>query len=208
MTETAEEFIARKSRTWADELARAIRTKDIGRQGRYHWLREAWTWHVQHNYREKVFVIERLRMKELVGRSAHEVGPRLATSSTDSATTSLAESGRRLVGGGGVSQLPSFPGKTCVRSWKKHELTELYSTNPRLIYGRPLIRSLFSASPREGGYHRTNVRRRERAEAHSVRQLCVQRLHRGANGGGTESGRLGVLPGVPVRLEAVDHRWP
>jgi hypothetical protein len=74
VTETAEEFIARKSRAWADELARAIRTKDIGRQGNYYWLREAWTWHVQHNYREKVFVIERLRMKQLVGISAHEGG--------------------------------------------------------------------------------------------------------------------------------------
>jgi hypothetical protein len=46
--------------------------KDIGRQGKRLWAREAWTWLVQSNYPEKVFVIERLRYLELVGISGYD----------------------------------------------------------------------------------------------------------------------------------------
>ena len=46
--------------------------KDIGRQGKRLWAREAWTWLVQSNYPEKMFVIERLRYLELVGISGYD----------------------------------------------------------------------------------------------------------------------------------------
>jgi hypothetical protein len=59
--ETAEEFIERKSRQWEDERDAVLRFKDIGRKGSHDWVREAWTWHIQGNYREKVLVIERMR---------------------------------------------------------------------------------------------------------------------------------------------------
>jgi hypothetical protein len=68
--ETADEFIARKNADWSDERARPIRTKDIGREGSNIWVREAWTFLVQHNYQEKVFVIERLRHAEVIGLRA------------------------------------------------------------------------------------------------------------------------------------------
>jgi len=40
----------------------------IGREGRSGWIREAWTFHVQHNYPVKVLVIEGVRFVETVGR--------------------------------------------------------------------------------------------------------------------------------------------
>jgi hypothetical protein len=76
MTETAAEFIARKDAQWTRERERgkAIKTKDIGRKGKHLWAREAWTLHVQHNYREKVFVIERMRYVGRTGRRAFKGG--------------------------------------------------------------------------------------------------------------------------------------
>jgi hypothetical protein len=68
--ESAEAFIARKSRQWETER-RAIKAKDIGRRGWALWTREAWTWHVQTNYAEKVLLIERLRLTERVGETAY-----------------------------------------------------------------------------------------------------------------------------------------
>ena len=38
------------------------------------WTREAWTWHVQTNYAEKVLLIERLRLTERVGEIAYAGG--------------------------------------------------------------------------------------------------------------------------------------
>lgn len=67
MSETAAEFIARQSAKWERERERAIRTKDIGRQGFNTWVREAWTFHPQHNHAEKVLVIERLRRAQVIG---------------------------------------------------------------------------------------------------------------------------------------------
>jgi hypothetical protein len=72
--ETAAEFIARKSAAWGDERAGKIRTKDIGRTGEGTWVREAWTFLPQHNYSEKVLVIERIRFAEFTGISAHTGG--------------------------------------------------------------------------------------------------------------------------------------
>lgn len=77
-TESAHDFIERKSRQW--ELAReagAVRTKDIGRRGVHGWVREAWTWHVQHNYPEKVLVIERLRSLGVTGERSVTAGAEL-----------------------------------------------------------------------------------------------------------------------------------
>lgn len=73
-TESAEEFIARKDAAWRQEQVRPIRTKDIGRQGFNTWSREAWTFLVQHNYPEKVLVIERLRRGEVIGVRASPAG--------------------------------------------------------------------------------------------------------------------------------------
>ena len=71
--ESAADFIARKSRQWETER-RAIKAKDIGRRGWALWTREAWTWHVQTNYAEKVLLIERLRLTERVGDTAYAGG--------------------------------------------------------------------------------------------------------------------------------------
>jgi hypothetical protein len=67
MNETAAGFIARQDAKWERLRERAIRTKDIGRQGFNTWIREAWTFHQQHNHAEKVLVIERLRRAQVIG---------------------------------------------------------------------------------------------------------------------------------------------
>jgi len=59
--EAAPAYIERKSTQWTAERDAVLRFKDIGRKGSHDWVREAWTWHIQSNYPEKVFVIERLR---------------------------------------------------------------------------------------------------------------------------------------------------
>lgn len=56
--ETAEEFIARQRERWKKNPW--IRAKDIQRNGFHWWRREAFTFHVQANYPEKVLVMERL----------------------------------------------------------------------------------------------------------------------------------------------------
>ena len=70
MPETHEEFIARKKAQFQTELlAQKTRAfKDIGRKGKHHGLREAWTFKVQGSLAEKVFAVERLR---LVRESGH-----------------------------------------------------------------------------------------------------------------------------------------
>ncbi len=69
--ESADEFIAGKSRKWERERDRTtIRTKDVGRRGTHAWAREAWTFHVQSNYPRKVLVIERLRNAGFTGKAA------------------------------------------------------------------------------------------------------------------------------------------
>lgn len=72
--ETAEEFIARKSRQWAAELDRVRRWKDIGRKGTHDWVREAWTFHVQSYSPEKVLTVERLRSVGHTGDRSHPGG--------------------------------------------------------------------------------------------------------------------------------------
>jgi len=69
---TADEFIDKKNRQWTAE--REMRTKDIGRRGSHAWEREAWTFMVQSNLPEKVFVVERIRLLNVQGERAYEGG--------------------------------------------------------------------------------------------------------------------------------------
>ena len=61
MVETAEEFIKRKEEEFRidKEKNNSVVFKDIGRKGKHHWIRNKWICMKQHNYPEKVFVIER-----------------------------------------------------------------------------------------------------------------------------------------------------
>ena len=45
--------------------------KDIGRQGKFYFKREAWTFLPQHNLKDKVFVFERLRKARFSGRLSY-----------------------------------------------------------------------------------------------------------------------------------------
>src|SRR5688500_11122695 len=65
MHEPAADFIARKRE---ELLRRPVRAKDIGRLGRYIWIREALTLREQSNYPEKVFMVERLRLQRIEGK--------------------------------------------------------------------------------------------------------------------------------------------
>ena len=68
--ESAKEFIDRKDREWAEHRKRPIRMKDIGRAGFHYWNREAWTFMVQSNQPQKVFVVERVRHTRHEGERA------------------------------------------------------------------------------------------------------------------------------------------
>jgi hypothetical protein len=67
--ESYQQFIKRKDQQF--RKGKLISTKDIGRQARHYWEREAWTFMPQYNLKEKVFVIERLRRVRVEGTSAH-----------------------------------------------------------------------------------------------------------------------------------------
>ena len=69
--ETSQEFIARKNLEF--QKKKPIKMKDISRKGFGIFEREAWTFMVQHNLNEKVFVIERLRRIEIRGKTSHEL---------------------------------------------------------------------------------------------------------------------------------------
>ncbi len=60
--ESAKDFIKRKERQFQNdkEKQKSIGMKDIGRKGRFYFLREAWTFLSQYDMTEKVFVLERL----------------------------------------------------------------------------------------------------------------------------------------------------
>lgn len=70
MVESAEDFIKRKKEDFekVKKQGSSIPFKDIGRQGKWHFIREAATFMKQHNYSNKVFVIERLRKESISGR--------------------------------------------------------------------------------------------------------------------------------------------
>lgn len=73
--ETAEQFIDKKNRVWTTELSdpkyKGIPMKDIGRLGRHHYKRAAWTFMVQTGLPEKIFVIERLKKIHVEGETAY-----------------------------------------------------------------------------------------------------------------------------------------
>lgn len=58
-----DEFIVYKTAEWKNK--KFIETKDISRKYKIRWKREAFTFMQQTNYPKKVFVIERLRKKEI-----------------------------------------------------------------------------------------------------------------------------------------------
>lgn len=66
---TADEFIFKKHKNFAKNPI--IKVKDIGREGKHYFYREAWTFSVQSDLPEKVFVIERLRKESTEGSLAY-----------------------------------------------------------------------------------------------------------------------------------------
>lgn len=69
-TKSAEDFIKTKNRQFITN--NVIKIKDIGREGRHLWIREAWTFMPQGNLDEKVFVVERLKKEGYEGKLARE----------------------------------------------------------------------------------------------------------------------------------------
>jgi len=63
------DFIKRKSAEF--KKSHLIPMKDVSRQARHYWQREAWTFMPQHNVPEKVFVIERLKRVRTEGKPTH-----------------------------------------------------------------------------------------------------------------------------------------
>lgn len=70
---TAEEFIKNKNAAWEEEKEQQKTRgfKDISRQGKHHFYRQAWTFMPQHNLKEKVFVVERLKRIKIEGKNTH-----------------------------------------------------------------------------------------------------------------------------------------
>ena len=67
--ETNEEFVKRKNADFSKK--KIIPLKDVGRKGKYHLEREAWTFMPQHNLSNKVFCIERLKLIKIEGEITH-----------------------------------------------------------------------------------------------------------------------------------------
>lgn len=74
MTLSAKQFIEQKEEQFKKDLEKKklIGMKDISREGKHGFLREAWTFMIQHNLEAKVFVIERLRRAEIRGTTVHK----------------------------------------------------------------------------------------------------------------------------------------
>lgn len=72
MTETAVEFIVRKSAEWELERTRGtlLRMKDVNREAVHAYRRDAWTFLVQDTYAEAVNVLERLTHLQVIGTPA------------------------------------------------------------------------------------------------------------------------------------------
>ena len=73
VSKTAEQFIEGQDLKWKRELARGrlIKMKDVGREGWQYWARKAWTFHIQHDYRVKVLVLERIEFDHAEGKRAY-----------------------------------------------------------------------------------------------------------------------------------------
>lgn len=69
--QTAEEFIAnQKVRFEKEKQKKKLRKmKDIGRKGYHDYLRTHWTFVKQHNNTQKVFVIERMELAKVRGKT-------------------------------------------------------------------------------------------------------------------------------------------
>jgi hypothetical protein len=72
ITETASDFIVRKSAEWERERFRGklIQMKDVNREAIHVYRRDAWTFLVQNTYAEAVNVLERLTHLETIGTPA------------------------------------------------------------------------------------------------------------------------------------------
>jgi hypothetical protein len=70
--ETAKEFINRKNVQFEKEKDSFINMKDIGREGKMHFIREAWTFLPQSNLKDKVFIFERLRKEKFSGKLSYQ----------------------------------------------------------------------------------------------------------------------------------------
>jgi hypothetical protein len=72
MTETATDFIARKSAEWERERARGklLRMKDVNREAIHVYRRDAWTFLVEDTYAEAANVLGRLTHLETIGTPA------------------------------------------------------------------------------------------------------------------------------------------
>ena len=69
---TAKEFIKRKKQQFQEDKSKLIGMKDIGRKGRFYFVKEAMTLMIQSNLDKKVFVIERLRKEKSAGIITHK----------------------------------------------------------------------------------------------------------------------------------------
>ncbi len=67
---TVEEFIKRKTEQFKKNPV--VNAKDIGRQGKHRFIREAWTFMPQHNLNKKVFIVERLKKETFDGEIAYK----------------------------------------------------------------------------------------------------------------------------------------
>ncbi len=69
---TAQEFIKRKKQQFWQDKDKLIGMKDIGRKGRFYFIKEAMTLMIQSNLDKKVFVVERLRKEKSDGIITHK----------------------------------------------------------------------------------------------------------------------------------------
>ncbi len=70
--ETLQQFIQRKNEQF--KKAKPIRMKDIGRKGWHIYTREAWTFMPESTIKEKVLLLERLRLSSTKGEITHQDG--------------------------------------------------------------------------------------------------------------------------------------
>lgn len=70
------DFIKDKNITWEKERQSGVPIKkkfyDLGREGYFHFVRHAWTFHQQHNLKQKIFVIEKLEIIDIEGKVTHK----------------------------------------------------------------------------------------------------------------------------------------
>lgn len=79
--ELASDFIKRRSENFQKTKDKYLENKhdrylrwfpDINRKGKFGFLREAWTFMVQHNLNEKIFIVERFKRMSIVKPVSHK----------------------------------------------------------------------------------------------------------------------------------------